>query len=62
MSHATDRILSDFGKCTMALVERLEQDPQYGLIEQVFIENHIHILQSVYNSWKRRHFNKASGE
>jgi hypothetical protein len=32
----------------------LERDPQLGLIEQVFIENHIHILQSAYNTWKRR--------
>jgi len=46
----------------MALAERLEHDAQYGLIEQVFIENHIHIIQSVYSSWKRRHLSKASGE
>jgi len=46
----------------MALVERLEGDPQFGLIEQVFIENHIHIIQSAYSSWKRRHLSKASGE
>jgi hypothetical protein len=62
MSHAADRILSEFGKSAMALVEKLEGDPQFGLIEQVFIENHIHIIQSAYNSWKRRHLSKASGE
>ena len=44
MSYATDRILSDFGKSAMALAERLEEDPRFGLIEQVFIENHMHIL------------------
>jgi len=62
MSHATDKALSDFGKSAMALVQRLEGDPQFGLIEQVFIENHIHIIQSAYSSWKRRHLGKASGE
>lgn len=62
MSHATDRILSDFGKSVMALAERLDDDPHFGLIEQVFIENHIHIIQSTYSTWKRRHLRKASGE
>ena len=38
----------------MALAEMLESDPRFGLIEQVFIENHIHILQSAYSTWKRR--------
>ena len=63
MSHAADRILSEFGKSAMALVESLQgDDSQFGLIEQVFIENHIHIIQSAYSSWKRRHLSKASGE
>jgi hypothetical protein len=63
MSHAADRILSEFGKSAMALVESFEgDDSHFGLIEQVFIENHIHIIQSAYSSWKRRHLSKASGE
>jgi hypothetical protein len=40
-------------------VESFEgDDSQFGLIEQVFIENHIHIIQSAYS----RHLSKASGE
>ena len=62
MSYATDRILSDFGKSAMALAERLEEDPRFGLIEQVFIENHMPIIQSAYSSWKRRHLHKDSVE
>ncbi len=63
MSHAADRILSEFGKSAMALVQRLEgNDSQFGLIEQVFIENHIHIIQLAYSTWKRRNLSKASGE
>lgn len=62
MSNTTDRILSDFGKSSMALALRLENEPDFGLIEQVFIENHIHIIQSAYSSWKRRQLSKASGQ
>lgn len=62
MSNTTDRILSDFGKSAMALALRLENEPDFGLIEQVFIENHIHIIQSAYSSWKRRQLSKASGQ
>ena len=37
MLHAADRILSEFGKSAMALVESFEgDDSQFGLIEQVF--------------------------
>jgi hypothetical protein len=46
----------------MALAQKLEEEPQIGLIEQVFIENHIHIIQSAYSSWKRRQLGKASGQ
>jgi hypothetical protein len=54
MPENLNRTLSDFGKSSMALAEMLEGDTRFGLIEQVFIENHIHILQSAYNTWKRR--------
>ena len=54
MPEKLNRTLSDFGKSSMALAEMLEGDTRFGLIEQVFIENHIHILQSAYNTWKRR--------
>ena len=54
MPERQDRTLSDFGKSAIALAEMLERDPSLGLIEQVFIENHVHILQAAYNTWKRR--------
>ena len=62
MSHGVDRNLFDCVNSAMALAQRLEEDPHLGLIEQVFIENHIHIIQSTYSSWKRRRHMKASGE
>jgi hypothetical protein len=44
------------------LAKWLEEDPALGVIEQVFIENHFHIIQSAYSSWRRRHLRKACGE
>lgn len=54
MTEKADGTLSEFGKNSMALAELLERNMQIGLLEQIFIENHIHILQSAYGSWKRR--------
>ena len=46
--------LSEFGKCTLALTELLGADPPLDIIEQIFLENHIHVLQLAYGAWKRR--------
>ena len=54
MTEKADRTLSEFAKSSMALADMLESDIPIGLIEQIFIENHIHILQSAYSSWQRR--------
>ena len=54
MKEKPDQTLSEFGKCAMSLAELLEHDPQLGLIEQIFIENHIHVLHLAYSTWKRR--------
>ena len=52
--------LSEFGKCTLALAEWLEKDPALDIGEQLFIENHISILQLVHATWKRHESNKRS--
>ena len=57
MSEKPDKALSEFGRSIIALAETLETDPNFGVIEQIFIENHMHILQSAYGTWQRR--NKA---
>lgn len=46
--------LGKFGKSLVILVKLLEQNPSLGLIEQIFTENHIHILHMAYYSWKLR--------
>lgn len=50
--------LSEFGKCTMALAEWLEKAPSLDIDEQLFIENHISILQMVHTAWKRHESHK----
>jgi hypothetical protein len=49
-----DPVLAGFGKSVIALAELLEQDPAFGPMEQMLIENHLHILHMAYHSWKRR--------
>jgi hypothetical protein len=54
MPESPDPVLLLFGKSSMALVELLEQNPSFGPVEQMLIENHLHILHMAYYSWKRR--------
>lgn len=46
--------LAEFGKCTLALTELLGEDVPLDIIEQVFLENHIHVIRLAYGAWKRR--------
>jgi hypothetical protein len=46
------KTLSEFGKCSLALVECLENDPFLDPSEQLFIENHISILRLVLSAQK----------
>jgi hypothetical protein len=58
MNEKPDKTLSEFGRSIIALAETLQSNPDFGVIEQIFIENHMHILQSAYGTWQRR--NKAN--
>jgi hypothetical protein len=48
------KTLSEFGRCSLALVECLENDPSLNASERLFIENHISILRLVLAAWKHR--------
>ena len=54
MTESPDPVLMNFGKSAIALAELLEQDPAFGPMEQMLIENHLHILHMAYSAWKRR--------
>jgi hypothetical protein len=52
--------LSEFGKCSLALTELLEQDMPLDMVEEMFIENHIRVIQLAYGAWKRRNVGDES--
>ena len=54
MSESPDAVLSEFGKCALALTALLEDNPNLNQIEQMFIENHITMIQFTYKRWKRK--------
>jgi hypothetical protein len=53
MSESPDDVLSSFGKCTLGLAALLEDNPKLNHIEQMFIENHMTVIQLAYSAWKR---------
>ena len=50
-----DNTLMQFGKCTLALCDVLHEDTSLDHLEQLFIDNHIQVLQMAYLQWKRKH-------
>jgi hypothetical protein len=54
MPENPDPILLTFGKSSIALAELLDKNPSFGSMEQMLIENHLHILHMAYYGWKRR--------
>ena len=46
--------LSEFAKHALALTKFLEENPPLDIVEQIFIENHLHVLRMGYSAWKRR--------
>ena len=54
------KTLSEFGKCSLALVECLEKNPPLDASERLFIENHISILRLVLAARKHRESIKRS--
>lgn len=48
------RLLPELGRLTMELKSWLEKDPQLDLTDQMFIENHLHVLHLSYATWKVR--------
>lgn len=54
MPENPDPVLLTFGRSAIALADLLEQNPQFGPMEQMLIENHLHIVHMAYHTWKRR--------
>ena len=56
MPESPNTVLVGFEKSVIAMAELLEQNPAFGPMEQMLIENHLHILHMAYHSWKRRQY------
>ena len=54
MTESPDPVLVNFGQSAIALVDLLAENPPLETMEQMIIENHLHILQLAYSAWKRR--------
>lgn len=48
-------ILTAFGRCTRGLIELLYHDQRLNMTEQMFIDNHLALIRSAFEAWKRRH-------
>jgi len=46
--------LTAFGRCARNLIELLYQDQSFNLTEQMFIDQHLALLGSALEAWKRR--------
>ena len=46
--------LTAFGRCARNLIELLYQDQRFNLTEQMFIENHLALIRTAFEGWKRR--------
>ena len=47
-------LLTDFAKCTRLLVQWLDERPRLTTIEQIALENYLHVIHLSYGSWKRQ--------
>ena len=53
LSEADSR-MSQFMKCSMALVDLFQRDYELSAIEIACMDNYLRLIELSYNSWKRR--------
>jgi hypothetical protein len=56
------QILPSFGKASLALTDFLREAETLDFEDQIFIENHLVILQLAYSTWKRGHHEEQSDQ
>ena len=57
-----DVLLPELGKLTMEVKSWLEKGPELDLTDQMFIENHLHVLYLSYVTWKARFLDKGASD
>lgn len=53
MTEADSRV-SQFMKCSMALVDLFQRDHELGSMEKACMDNYLCLIELSYKSWKRR--------
>jgi hypothetical protein len=53
MTEADSRV-SQFMKCSMALVDLFQRDYELSAMERACMDSYLHLIELSYNSWKRR--------
>ena len=53
MTEADNRV-SQFMKCSMALVDLFQRDYELTAMERACMDNYLRLIELSYNSWKRR--------
>ena len=48
-----DSPLTDFAKCARLLAQWLDERPRLTIIEQIALENQLHVIHFSYGTWKR---------
>jgi len=51
---AQSKIMSEFGKLIHDMTKWLDHDPKLDMVDQLFIENHLQVVQMAYAGWKSR--------
>jgi hypothetical protein len=57
-----DMLLPELARLTLELKSWLEKGPKLDLTDQMFIENHLHVLHLSYATWKARFLDKQTSD
>ncbi|HSF67709.1 MAG TPA: hypothetical protein VLA67_09820 [Nitrospiraceae bacterium] len=61
---ATSRnpLVTDFEKCARSLAQWLDGEPPLSTMEQLSLENHLHVIHLSYGAWKHKQSVNDQGE
>jgi hypothetical protein len=48
-------LLTELGRVTQKFKKWLDQDPKIDIMDQIYIDNHLEMLQFSYGTWKSKH-------
>jgi len=55
-------LVTDFVKCARSLVQWLDEEPPLSTMEQLSLENHLHVIHLSYGAWKHKQSVDDRGE